>query len=293
MRTTLKLGHVLAMIGLLGLGLGTIAWTGNGSQQITQNIQDTIPGRQKSTRESNKKMRDLDKELAELDKAMQELEGIDQKKIQQEIEAAMKQLQESLSTQKVDMQKIQEQLRLSLKEVEKIDVEKIKADVEKSLRDLKLDEARLQKEIRESLREVEKIDAQKMKAEIEKELNESLAKIDMEKMKIDMEKVKEEMERSKENLKVDLEKARKDMAKAREELSGYQRMLEEMEKDGLLNTKEDYKVQYKNKELFINGKKQPAEVTDKYRKYFKKDTTIEKEEGNMNINSNDHGDGPA
>ncbi|MDQ6756439.1 MAG: hypothetical protein M3004_05845 [Bacteroidota bacterium] len=46
-------------------------------------------------------------------------------------------------------------------------------------------------------------------------------------------------------------------------------MTTEMEKDGLINKKEGYNIEYKNKELLINGKKQSNEVTEKYRKYFK------------------------
>ena len=46
-------------------------------------------------------------------------------------------------------------------------------------------------------------------------------------------------------------------------------MTTEMEKDELLNKKESNTIEYKNKELLINGKKQSPEVTEKYRKYFK------------------------
>ena len=54
----------------------------------------------------------------------------------------------------------------------------------------------------------------------------------------------------------------------------------EMEKDGLINPRNGFTVEYKNKDLFINGKKQSEKTTDKYRKYFKQDhfkMTIEKE----------------
>jgi hypothetical protein len=58
-----------------------------------------------------------------------------------------------------------------------------------------------------------------------------------------------------------------------------------MEKDGLLNTKEDYSIRYNDGELFINDKKQPQDVTDKYKKYLpKKNIAIKKEDGKMNIN---------
>ena len=57
-------------------------------------------------------------------------------------------------------------------------------------------------------------------------------------------------------------------------------MFNEMEADGLINTRDGFTIEYKDKDLFINGNKQPEKVTDKYRKYFKGDhfkITIDKE----------------
>ncbi len=48
-------------------------------------------------------------------------------------------------------------------------------------------------------------------------------------------------------------------------------MFNEMEKDGLINSKEGFTIEYKNKDLYIDGKKQSEKTTDKYRKYFKQD----------------------
>ena len=61
-------------------------------------------------------------------------------------------------------------------------------------------------------------------------------------------------------------------------LKNYKEILTNMEKDGFLSTKEDYKVEYKNGDLFINGKKQLAAIADRYKHYFKKThVTIKKE----------------
>jgi len=48
-------------------------------------------------------------------------------------------------------------------------------------------------------------------------------------------------------------------------------MFNEMEKDGLINSKEGFTIEYKNKDLYIDGKKQSEKTTGKYRKYFKQD----------------------
>ena len=60
-----------------------------------------------------------------------------------------------------------------------------------------------------------------------------------------------------------------------------------MEKDGLLNTGQDYKIVYRDGALYINDKKQPVAVTAKYRKYLKDNLTIKKEKGRFNIGTNE------
>lgn len=44
-----------------------------------------------------------------------------------------------------------------------------------------------------------------------------------------------------------------------------------LEKDGLVNNKKPYKLEIKDGEFYINDKKQPKEVTEKFRKYFRND----------------------
>jgi len=93
------------------------------------------------------------------------------------------------------------------------------------------------------------------------------------------------MEKNKDNMKLDFDKMRKDLEKTKVELKGYQEMVYKMEADGLLKTNSDYKIEYKDGQLFINGDKQSMEVTNKYKKYFPKDgISIRKQKGEMNIN---------
>jgi hypothetical protein len=111
------------------------------------------------------------------------------------------------------------------------------------------------------------------KEELQKELNNAKAEIA---------KMKEELTLEKLDLKKEMEKAHIGIVKAKEELKGYQEMIYAMEKDGLLDTKKGYSILYKDGELFINDKKQPKEVADKYRKYFRKDK--------VKISKDDEGD---
>ena len=48
-------------------------------------------------------------------------------------------------------------------------------------------------------------------------------------------------------------------------------MFNEMERDGLISTKEGFSIEYKDRSLYINGNKQTEQVTDKYRKYIKRE----------------------
>ena len=56
--------------------------------------------------------------------------------------------------------------------------------------------------------------------------------------------------------------------------------MQRLKKEGLINSKAGFTIEYRNKELYIDGKKQDEKTTDRYRKYFKQDhfkVTIDKE----------------
>lgn len=48
-------------------------------------------------------------------------------------------------------------------------------------------------------------------------------------------------------------------------------LIDGLHKDGLIDKKKTYKLEVKKGDLYINGQKQPIEVSDKYRKYFQSD----------------------
>jgi hypothetical protein len=99
-----------------------------------------------------------------------------------------------------------------------------------------------------------------------------------------MAKVKEDLKKQKFDFRKEMDNAKVDIDKAKTEMKGYQEMIYDMEAAGLLNTKEDYTIEYKDGDLFINNKKQPQNVTDKYKKYFKHKTiAIKKQDGQMKI----------
>jgi hypothetical protein len=105
----------------------------------------------------------------------------------------------------------------------------------------------------------------------------------MEKVKLEMQKVKPQMEQS-------LKEAREQIEKAKKELTVYKTLIDGLEKDGLIDRKGTYTIQYKDGDLIINDKKQPAEVTNKYKDMLSghKNFTIKKTNDDFDIdNDND------
>ena len=263
---------------------------------IANHSADTVPTpkRNKITRE-NTNDRDLDKELRQLDNAQEKLDKLKEKdwaEVERNIEESIR---------KIDIEKIQQQVDEA---VRNIDYEKINRTVKEALQ--KIDFDKIQRDIDQSLDEVKKIDKEEIKREIEKakqQVKEALEKEDwkeemkeaqkhskeevkkeLENARKEMSRVKDEMKHQKLDMKKELDNAKVGIDKAKAELKDYQEMIYDMEKDGLLNTKEDYSIEYKDGDLFINDKKQSQEVADKYKKYIKqKKIAIKKVDGEMKI----------
>lgn len=211
-------------------------------------------------------MKDFDNLQAELDQSLSQandaLKNLDLTKLQREIEASLKE---------VDMDKIRKDVELALKS---IDMEKIMADVSSSLKNISPEykNTEIEKALTEAKKEIEKAKPE-------------LQAIDKDVIKKEMEDAKKEIEKSKGEIdKIDINKimagARTGIDKAKEELHLTREMFTEMENDGLINSKNGFTIEFKNKNLYINGIEQSEKTTDKYRKYFKKDhfkITIDKE----------------
>ncbi len=216
--------------------------------------QDTVPEKENS---GSLKMKDFDNLQNVLDKslvdAVAEIKKIDFAKIQKDIEASLK---------SVDMAKIMEDVNRSLKAV---DMDKLMADVTSSLNDI--DWGEKNEEIEKALIEAKK-EIEKAKLEI-RDIDRGKIEKELDKAKLEIEKSRTEID------KIDLTKimseAREGIDKAKEELKLTKEMFNEMEKDGLINSKEGFTIEYKNKDLYIDGKKQSEKTTGKYRKYFKQD----------------------
>ncbi len=212
---------------------------------------DTVPERNAMTmKEFDKLQLDLDKSLLQVN---DELKKMDFSKIQNDIEASLK---------NVNMEKIKKDVELSLKS---IDIDKMMAEVSNSLKNINLtyNEAEIERAMVQAKKEIDKA-----KSEINN--------INKEEIKRELAQAGKEIEKARKEInKMDLDKimseATESINKAKTDLNLTKDMFMEMGKEGLIDSKKGFTIEYKNKELYIDGRKQPENVTDKYRKYFKKE----------------------
>src|SRR5689334_13254165 len=120
--------------------------------------------------------------------------------------------------------------------------------------------------------------------EMKKEL-EQVKKIDMEKLDGEMKKVKQELEKIAPQIKEEMEKAKVEVEKAKAEIKEYKEFVDGLDKDGLINKKENYTIKHKDGELTVNGKKVSDQVYTKYRNFLEKHKkfSIEKDNDDFDI----------
>lgn len=235
-------------------------------------LSDTVPG-QKS------QQRDFDKQLEEMDKGEEQLRKFNEgefNKMVENIEKSIKEIDVQKMMAKVDMDKIMQDAERSMQSIDLSKMEK------------ELDNERLTDAERKSMKEDIEKARQEMKKAMEEMKNikrpdsEELKK-QMEKIKLDMEKTRKELMDEKGKIRQELKNAAGQIQEARKEIKGYQEMVYSMEDQGLLSTKNDYTIEYKNNSIKVNGKELNEEQNARYRKYFDKPTTIIKEDGDINI----------
>lgn len=176
-------------------------------------------------------------------------------------------LKEDIS--KIDVAKIQSGINES---ISKIDFDKIQLSIDKAMKEI--DFSKIEKEVASALKSVE---LNKVDNEVKNSLREAkrqIEKIDFNDLKKDMENAKLEIQKSREiikniNMENILETAGKSVSNAKEAIKLKKEMFNEMEKDGLIDQKKGFVIDYKNRTLIINGKKQSDKIADKYHKYIK------------------------
>lgn len=182
---------------------------------------------------------------------------------------------------------------------------------------INIDGDEISKNVQEVMKKVQKefdaVDWEQINEEINKGLGEVNKQLNDKKFR---KQISVEIRKEMENAKDELEKAKKEIKKyrivrvddgddeamppmpptaggfgSRQVYAGtndYETMLKRMEKDGLINRDDNYKIEKDNDELFINGKKQPEAVYNKYESYLKyKSVQIKGHKGHLAITIND------
>lgn len=228
-----------------------LAWAGFAFAAITflaWKRTDYIPNEPKTpqqsdtTRPSKKQKENRDYRIGDLDKAMKDLDKA--------------QLEINKNTQ-FDFSNMEKEINQALEQVKNINFDKISQEVTASLKNINWDKTRA--EVDKAMREAE---IQMKKIDISKEMQEAKESLRTAKMNINMDEIKKTVEKSMAAAKVGIEKARKELGQLKE-------FTENLEKDGLIDTKKGYRIEIKKGDLYINGNKQSKEISDKYRKYFK------------------------
>ena len=181
---------------------------------------------------------------------------------------------------KIDMTKIRAEINES---ISKVNFDQIKLNIDKAMKEV--DFTKIDKAVKSALKEVKWTKVNEDVRNSLREAKKEIEKINMNQVKKEMDKARLEIQKSGDeikNINIDriMANAKETITKAKEELKLKKEMFNEMEKDGLLDQKEGFTIEYKDKNLFINGTKQSEPITDKYRKYIKDDAfriTISKE----------------
>ncbi len=230
-----------------------LAWTGFTLVAITflawkrtdyTPYQPNVPQPTDTTRPAKKYNGKRDYHVGDLDKAMQELDR------------AQKEMDKTIQ---VNFSGMEKEINQAMEEIKNIDFEKISREVTASLKSVNWDKTRAEvdKAMREAEIRMKNIDTKQIRMNMEK-AKESMKTINL---NINMDEIKKTVEKSMAAARVGIEKAKIEIAQLKE-------FTENLEKDGLIDRKKGYRIRIKKGELYINGTKQPKEVSDKYRKYF-------------------------
>ncbi|MBI1780450.1 MAG: hypothetical protein HYR66_03675 [Sphingobacteriales bacterium] len=213
-------------------------------------LKDTAPSDEDGDWQFHIKTGELDKAIAEMEKQI---------------------VKAKTEFKKQDWKKIDEEMEKAMKEMDKVDLSKMKLDLEQQMKNI--DFEKMEKELKESLKKLEEVDLPKMKKEMQEQLTKELAAADKElanskkELQLQKEKMKGQIGK---NLAETMQNLDKVLLDAKEQLKEFKKMTEEMEKDGLIKKGENADVTFRHGELYINGKKQSKEVSEKYKHYFKK-----------------------
>lgn len=190
-------------------------------------------------------------------------------------------MQDTLKPKKKYKFKYEDDRDYKIHDLDKAIRELDKASIEMN-RDLKIDLDKMDVEIKKAMEEIKKVDLDKIQVEVQKAMKEvaaALKEIDFKEIDLEMAKAKKELKSEKFKHDIDFKKIKteveKGLAEAKEGINTAKKQLVRMksfvdalDKDGLINKKDSYKIQVKDHKLYINGKAQSDAVNKKYSEYL-------------------------
>ncbi len=275
MKNAFKPKKYLVLAGLFVITVTSVAWQNdnkNKADTTTSNYttRDTSEPKQRNNDQDEFRMNELEDAMKKLDVEIQKLD-LQMKGIEVQIS---KQLKEAIS--KIDVEKMGKDIEEQMK---KVDADNIKTDVNNSIREAqeelkKIDYEKMREDIEEQMK---KIDVDKIKTDVNKSIQQAhdqLKQIDMQQLHNEMLELQQNFnsDKFKKQIEDAMKDAKQSMEKAKRELQDIKEFTDQLEKDGLIDKKKGYTIEWKKEgDLYINGKKQPREVSDKYSRYYKKD----------------------
>ena len=192
---------------------------------------------------------------------------------EEEIELALKAMDQARLTLdksvKIDKLKMKKEIETAMAEMKKIDVDKIKEEITGALNQVDWDE--INTTVKKALNEASVNMNVTIKEEIRKEMQKLKKELKSEKL-VNVDEINADIEK-------ELTKAKKELDKSTLELKKMKAFTDLLEKDGLINQADGYKVDIKEGELYINGNQQSKEVTEKYKPFFPGNTFSIKHNG--------------
>ncbi|MEX6687618.1 hypothetical protein QTN47_08955 [Danxiaibacter flavus] len=244
MKKSFNLPVLIGIASLITIGIVSIAW------QKKEPVKEKKPGYSNYEDTTKRKKYLTNKDMEEVDKAMGNLNiNLDDLDVQMKnINMDSINIQIKKAMAQVDMQKINADVQVALKNAEeqmkKVDWDKMKVDVDKAMVEAK--------------QAIAQIDTKAIQAQVQAALK-NVQDIEL-KNNINMQDISVQVKKGMEQAKVGIEKAKAHVKELKTFVS-------ELEKDGLIDTKKEYKIEWKGDDLYLNDNKQPKEVSKKYGKY--------------------------
>lgn len=244
MKNVLKSPKAYMLVGLLVIVVTASAWQLKGKKQS----HDTTTGNAIASDTAHPRKHDIDEDEYGM----------------KGFEEGMKQFDLQLANLNINLSGLDTIINKTVKQaLVNIDFSQIGRNVDEAIKNIDWQEinANVNNSLKDAQEQLKNIDMNKIKMQVQDELD----KINTKEFKVqfdgaNLEKIIDDA----------MHNAMEGLDKAKWEVKSWADFTKSLERDGLINLKKGYKIEWKdNGDLYINGNKQSKEVADKYHKYYK------------------------